>query len=1060
MYSAVLAAYALCSLPLLLQPQVHLADVTWPTHAVVAVPAGAIKPDAQFCVLENDRPIVSQVEVAARWPDGSAKWLHAYAGYRYQNGMPARYELTTEVPAQPQPKSPLVVTDDASGIHINTGVISLTIPRPFAGITLAKYGDTTVLKGVGGPSVVDDRGLTWRASFDDKAEVVIEQQGPAQVTIRCVGWYQSADRKIEPFCRFVTRISAFAGSAIVKFDHATIFADDMRKQAVSELAFTFALAGARQFSSGNRNGNLRDDTSSIWLAQVSADRLLTLNEAGDDRAGPLRVSTTEARSAGWFSAELPDHHVALLTKDFWQKYPKEIKISRDELVYYAWPKHGQFAFPDETSLRLDGVYKFQCFLTGRLLDSRLPSEYFSVLEAQTDTTECKAEFARGANLEGVAMHNEFALAIVPAAPSGRRDNRYFEQLEKLYDQSPIATVGPEKIASSGALGYVVATPTPFPEIDRAAREGMLGYGHSIERYGDYGWCIYGNTHSEEIMNPTAAGVAGGRPSLHRVWNNNHYQHVSTSWRLAALDADPRLLRWARVCTDNYASIGEVRYDGMRGYMDGKGQHHDTSDVRYHRPASFWHCKAFVPWGGRAFGTEASDSDSAQWGHWPDPSALLYAWLIDANRWAKDGYDLWLQNVKLPTGGTRREVNTTLVHAITAYEYDPRPEFLTAIKGMVHDLSSVPLAQQQPGAIFEASWLTRYHELFPDDAAFNKFIVDNAQMSGTNIEGFWTLALCATAYQITKDESLLRRHAGTLDRCVRRVFHDQASDKRWDLYGLAPGPRDGHFMLQWHRFAAALRDAHITSLPPPDDGGTYFSSTALAGHREALAARGIKVLFWRDSQSATLDVQAHAIGGGGMFPAGLLLYSAKRQNLLNVPELPLEKRSVRPSTWYCFGERYPIPAADPGLYTALIGSERIGIFQPLTTERECQVLKNSKLRDSNDPNTLCAAVTRGYLVPLTSGRIRLTFTAAGPNDGSYISLRDLQGKPVLTRYLRAGESATATMNEPGGLQGPLLLDAFSDFTGFFKLSIVSNAIEPLLYGRRLEDVQWIRQKLGK
>ena len=68
--------------------------------------------------------------------------------------------------------------------------------------------------------------------------------------------------------------------------------------------------------------------------------------------------------------------------------------------------------------------------------------------------------------------------------------------------------------------------------------------------------------------------------------------------------------------------------------------------------------------------------------------------------------------------------------------------------------------------------------------------------------------------------------------------------------------------------------------------------------------------------------------------------------------------------------------------------------------------------------------------------------------------------MLTRYLRAGESVTATMNEPGGLQGPLLLDAFSDFTGFFKLSIVSNAIEPLLYGRRLEDVQWIRQKLGK
>jgi hypothetical protein len=67
---------------------------------------------------------------------------------------------------------------------------------------------------------------------------------------------------------------------------------------------------------------------------------------------------------------------------------------------------------------------------------------------------------------------------------------------------------------------------------------------------------------------------------------------------------------------------------------------------------------------------------------------------------------------------------------------------------------------------------------------------------------------------------------------------------------------------------------------------------------------------------------------------------------------------------------------------------------------------------------------------------------------------------LSRYLRAGDSVNATLNEPGGPSGPWLLDAFSRNTGYFKLTIASDAAEPLLYGRRLEDLQWIRQKLGK
>ncbi len=114
-----------------------------------------------------------------------------------------------------------------------------------------------------------------------------------------------------------------------------------------------------------------------------------------------------------------------MTKDFWQKCPKEVKIGVDGITYYAWPRHNALAKADAEATRLDEVYKFQCFHTGQLLDSRLPSNYFTALETQTDTTECKAVYARAANLEGVAIHNEFALAFGPekTAAKGKESSR-------------------------------------------------------------------------------------------------------------------------------------------------------------------------------------------------------------------------------------------------------------------------------------------------------------------------------------------------------------------------------------------------------------------------------------------------------------------------------------------------------------------------------------------------------------------------------------------------------------------------------------------------------------
>ena len=797
---------------------------------------------------------------------------------------------------------------------------------------------------------------------------------------------------------------------------------------------------------------------------------------------PIPTTSGEyQRSAGWFVAERENGRVALLTKDFWQKCPKEVKIGRDpamldgpngELTYYAWPTHGALGKPDENSLRPENIYKFQCFHVGKYLQSRLPAEYVTALEQQTDTTECKPEFAAAANLSGVAMHNEFALAFLPTTGNSPHDDKYVAALQQLYAQSPIARVSPSAVAASGVLGRVAPSgpEQPFREQQKAAHDGMLGFAGSIPRYGDYGWAIYGNTHHMEFMNPDAAGVPGGRPSLHRVWNNSHYQHVSTSWRLYALDGDPALGQWARTCTDNYSSIGQVRYDELRGYEDGKGGRQPGPEVKFHWPGGFYHCKGLVPWGGRDYGMDKSDVDAALVGHWPDPSGLLYAWLFDANRWAKDGYDLWLSNVEFPKAGTAREANTTLVHAITAYEYQPKEQTLEAIKSMLHDprgLLCIPLVAQNPGPLFEPTWLSRAYELFPDDKVLQKYIVAGADAVGLGIGNSNSLALSATAYRITGDDKYLRRHGSTLARIARAVFYDPKPDKRWDRYGFSPGAGgDDHFMLQWHRFLAALKDAKIDKLEATVEPGHYLGGVSRTDNLAEAKARGTQILVLKETPGPlAIELHGNSLRGADIHATSLAVLAPDGKVLTRIPRLPMSDRGPfkhvsRPSGFGAFAESHQVDEAGQGLYQVLLASSEFGAYQPLTGLPECQVLKNSKLSTWPEPCSYRARLSRGYLVPLTRGRIGLKFTAMGASDPSQVLIYDRQGKPFAAHWIRAGDSATVVLDQRKGGGGPWRLDTLTNRTGFVELEISADVDEPLLYGSDLKSIQLIREKLRK
>ncbi len=1067
MHSALLAAFVLGNLPVYLYPQTALPDAAWPTHATITTPQGWVQADQHLMLLENGKPMRAQFEVAARWPDGSPKWIHAHGTFNYAAGQPANYEFVRADQPPNIPDSPLTVRDDADGIHIDTGTTRLLIPRPFVGISLLEQGGKPILRGEGGPYVIDGDGTVWHAKHDRDAEIVVEQQGAAMVIIKATGWYQTPEPRDDAFCRFTTRIIAYAGSSIVKIDHATTFSDDMKQHTVAELAFKFVPAGATEFSSSTHRGRFHAKLRAAYLAQLTDDRLYRIAQVGPDADRDIRHQGDYERCAGWFSTAVSDHQLTLLTKDFWQKCPKEVKLSPDELVYYAWPKHGDLAPPDPTATRLNSVYKFKCFHTGKLLDSNLPDEYFQVLERQKDTTECKPEFARAGNMQGVSMHNSFALAITPTGSSADETRDYLDKLQLLYLQSPIARVSPQTIAASGVFGPTLGATSQFAEMEHVVVRGLLGTVRSIPRYGDYGWAIYGNLHHFEIMDYKVDGVRVGRPSLHRVWNNNHYQQCTTLWQVWGLNGDPRLLEIARLCTDNYASIGQVRYD-KQWYQTDPDDPQRRPGIKYHFPGALYHCKALVPWGSRGYGMDAGDVDASLAAHFPDPSALLFAWLLDADRWCKDGYDLWRENVRFPTSGTRREINHTFVQALNLYEYAPDEKTLAAIKGMLFGsgknfgLIGLPLEQQHPGPLWNSTWVSRAYEMFPDHQQLRDFIVRSADKLQMNNESIWTLALSATAWQITGDTKHLLRHAGTLDRVRRTLLQDKTG--RWQDYGLAPGPiGDGYFALQWHRFARALRDSGLGIPKSPPEPGQYLCSITRFDNAEDIAARGTRVLILvprseSEQTSHKLTVDASRLIAGDLAATSLALYGPDHRRLWDEPRMAMTKgggrRIERPSSWLVTREQYDGPKS-PGLHTLSYGSHGIGIYQGLAGGLpECQVLNNVKIDSWTEPVTYCCSLSRGWLVPLSDFPTTLRFTAYGTHHGSCVSVTPQDGTKT-EHWLVSGETAEISL-APG--TGPWYLDIFGDGSSATKIEVHAQTEMPLLYGSNLEHIKLIQTSI--
>jgi len=1021
-------------IPIVVESQPWMADGVWPVRAGIPLPRGAVTDPARLALFENGQPVAAQVRPRATWaPNGSVQWVHLDFQARYKDGKPLDYRLKLLPQAVKNAPSALTCRETPAAIVVDTGAIRFVVNRKkFNGIETAwfdasaggKYDEGKPViqnRGGGGPYLVDEKEVRFEAAQDAGATVTVEEQDPVKVTLRAEGWYTNPQSSEKRLCRYVTRISAFAGSPLLRIIQQTYITYDTETKQLADLGFSLPVKGAKFFELGAdgaaRQGALPPSPGEVFLHQDRWDHFRVVG-GSEEWQGKI--------SDGWFSvsdAKQDGTRVTVALKDIWQKFPKEVSMNQDGLTLHFWPKHGHQAFTKEEEHSLKEILKFLCFHQGRLMDLKVPDDYTAAFDelAKGKSNEGGGWWrptdrdgtSRG-NAQGVVIANEFAVVLNDGAA---KDAALGDaaKLAQLFQFDPTASAPPEWNASTLAFGPLAAVDRQkFPEMEEAVEKGFLSWTRGTERGNYYGMFNYAGTH-------TMWNVPENRAGLYRPWQDSHYHNVGTNWLLYYRSGSGDMLRWARKNTDRLLNISTVNY------VDTE----DPIKVMDHTLGAMQHVGWKTPWG--------SPNKGGAWGqcrdiigHFIDPDAFLWCYYLTGNERAREAYDFWAGSY-LKTGATAqligqaREVNNTLASVVPLYQATWNPEFLPAIYSMADSLRTLkPLEEQRPGPLWHPLWINRYYEM-TRDPQYVPVILKYAKVLKYD-ESTWAIALAAEAYEISGDKEYLTMHFADAKDWARGFYREDGHPYDW--YGKGPGPLGDHYgYLSWGYYLEALKEAGIDQIDP-DGHPENVSMDANAPEKSQYpmdSARNASTILALQTEDRPFEVR---MKGVGRFGADLHNWkstvTSPKGNLLHdkvLPE-PTAKVGVRGR----HEEMLSVPAGgEAGFYVVKLEKADGALTAPVTT-LPYEAVVVAKGSEYFADKLLC------YLMPSgTNAKVELSFRtppATIASDPIAIRVKDANGKVLLDETLFVHfRNRTSVSIDPAEAPPPWKVDAVGGV--FFK-----------------------------
>jgi hypothetical protein len=354
------------SLPLLLEERSGTARLKEPVTVGIPLPRGLVFEPAALALVDQKhdaRPL--QVQVLARWFDGSMKWalLDFQASVEAHERAIYTLQHMLEPVAEAQSQG-LTMQRLAEAVVVDTGqgrfFLSTQVCKPFDRVVVQ---GTDVLEAGGSRLVLTDAtGQEYEAHIHSLA---VETAGPLRITLKIQGEFRIASYAI--LARFVARLSFYAGSSLVELqmmlhnpraarhpgglwdlgDKGSIYFKDLSLhlplRTSQDLRVTWTAQPSQpmqaqtcahlevyQDSSGGENWRSINHVNRFGQVMHAFKGYRVLADGGVLQAGEraMPVLTIQDGETG----------IAATIDKFWQNFPKALEVHHHQLILRLFPQ--------------------------------------------------------------------------------------------------------------------------------------------------------------------------------------------------------------------------------------------------------------------------------------------------------------------------------------------------------------------------------------------------------------------------------------------------------------------------------------------------------------------------------------------------------------------------------------------------------------------------------------------------------------------------------------------------------------------------------------------------
>ena len=443
----------------------------WPITTGIPFPRGELASLDHVRLLGEGGEEPAQVKLAARWPDGSAKWLLVtFFADAAANGTSAyRLEYGRGVRRAPVPGGVTVRSTARSGLdEPGTGVRTAGLDffiNPHGGIHFDRLRgrDLAGASEATGTTLWEPRSGSWSAGgglLPQKPDVTVQEAGPLRATLRVVSHIDTdglakrarIEKRIEayrgrPYLRIHLTFTVTGGDPLLELG-SLVFGIPVLRGRVREVLCPMA-----------KGGDLRLAGDDNRVLQRHDDEMVVFTSYGD-RPGPSKGVAKKGRLVGAF---LGERSGGVAVRDFWQNYPMSFTKTERGCTIGLCPT-------------LDGKYydRFPFEKEGHHLYYHLRNGVHRLKR-------------------GMSKTYEIFVCLEPRAKS--------RQLCALFQRPLLATAPAEWYCKSGAFYDVQPRDTErFPLYEQAIDRNIAGYIARRERQRDYGMLNFGDWYGERGSN--------------------------------------------------------------------------------------------------------------------------------------------------------------------------------------------------------------------------------------------------------------------------------------------------------------------------------------------------------------------------------------------------------------------------------------------------------------------------------------------------------------------------------------------------------------------------------